>query len=84
MAADATPCSRSWALAALAVIACHNEPGDLRVSRTYSGACAVHACELIARRLGVPPRVLDTWLWNRGQEPRYKAVPRHRCRTTWY
>ena len=47
-------------------------------------ACAVHACELIAKRLGVPPRILDTWLWNRGQEPRYKAIPRHRTRTTAY
>jgi hypothetical protein len=47
-------------------------------------ACAVHACEQIAAELGVPPRVLDTWLWNRGQEPRYKAVPRHRCRTVFY
>jgi hypothetical protein len=47
-------------------------------------ACAVHACELIAERLGVPPRILDTWLWNRGQEPRYKARPRHRTRTTAY
>ena len=47
-------------------------------------ACAVHACELIARELRVPPRVLDTWLWNRGQEPRYKAVPRHRTRTVYY
>jgi hypothetical protein len=47
-------------------------------------ACAVHACELIAARLGVPPRVLDTWLWNRGQEPRYKARPRHRTRTVFY
>jgi len=47
-------------------------------------ACAVHACELIARRLGVPARVLDTWLWNRGQEPRYKARPRHRTRTVYY
>jgi Potential Queuosine, Q, salvage protein family len=47
-------------------------------------ACAVHACEAIAASLGVPPRILDTWLWNRGQEPRYKAIPRHRCRTTWY
>jgi putative queuosine salvage protein len=47
-------------------------------------ACAVHACELIAARLGVPPRVLDTWLWNRGQGPRYKAIPRHRCRTVFY
>ncbi|MBV9213451.1 MAG: hypothetical protein JOZ25_07365 [Actinobacteria bacterium] len=47
-------------------------------------ACAVHACELIAERTGVAPRVLDTWLWNRGQESRYKAVPRHRCRTVFY
>jgi Potential Queuosine, Q, salvage protein family len=47
-------------------------------------ACAVHACELIAQRLGVPPRILDTWLWNRGQEPRYKARPRHRTHTTAY
>jgi hypothetical protein len=47
-------------------------------------ACAVRACELIATELDVPPRVLDTWLWNRGQEPRYKALPRHRCRTVYY
>ncbi|HKP89701.1 MAG TPA: queuosine salvage family protein [Thermoleophilaceae bacterium] len=47
-------------------------------------ACAVHACELVAAGLGVPPRTLDTWLWNRGQEPRYKAMPRHRCRTVHY
>jgi hypothetical protein len=57
------------------------EPGgDEREIR----ACAVHACELIAADLGVPPRVLDAWLWNRGQEPRYKALPRHRCRTVFY
>ena len=54
--------------------------GDEREIR----ACAVHACELIAAELGVPPRVLDIWLWNRGQEPRYKALPRHRCRTVFY
>ncbi|MFL5913458.1 MAG: queuosine salvage family protein [Gaiellaceae bacterium] len=47
-------------------------------------ACAVHACELIARELRVEPRTLDTWLWNRGQEPRYKALPRHRTRTVYY
>jgi Potential Queuosine, Q, salvage protein family len=47
-------------------------------------ACAVHACELIAAELGVPSRVLDTWLWNRGQEPRYKALARHRYRTVFY
>jgi len=47
-------------------------------------ACALHACEKIAARLGVPPRILDVWLWNRGQEPRYKALPRHRTRTVFY
>jgi Potential Queuosine, Q, salvage protein family len=47
-------------------------------------ACAVHACELIAARTGIPPRLLDTWLWNRGQAPEYKAIPRHRTRTVYY
>jgi hypothetical protein len=47
-------------------------------------ACALHACEQIAAAAGVPPRVLDVRLWNRGQEPRYKAIPRHRTRTTNY
>ena len=47
-------------------------------------ACAVHACELIAPRLGVAPRTLDVWLWNRGQGARYKAIPRHRTRTVYY
>ncbi len=47
-------------------------------------ACAVHACELIAPRLGVPPRTLDAWLWNRGEGPRYKAIPRHRTRSVFY
>jgi hypothetical protein len=47
-------------------------------------ACAVHACELLSARLGVAPRVLDNWLWNRGQSPRYKALPRHRCRCVYY
>jgi hypothetical protein len=47
-------------------------------------ACAVHAGELLAKRLGVPARVLDMWLWNRGQAPALKARPRHRCRTVYY
>ena len=47
-------------------------------------ACAVHACELLSERTGMPPRLIDTALWNRGQEPRYKAVPRHRTRTVFY
>jgi putative queuosine salvage protein len=47
-------------------------------------ACALHVCEAIAARLGVPPRILDVWLWNRGQGERYKAIPRHRTRTVFY
>ena len=47
-------------------------------------ACALHACEQIAAATGVAPRELDVRLWNRGQEPRYKAIPRHRTRTTAY
>jgi putative queuosine salvage protein len=47
-------------------------------------ACAVHAGELLATRLGVPARTLDGWLWNRGQAPRYKARPRHRSRSVFY
>jgi hypothetical protein len=47
-------------------------------------ACAVHACELISARTGIPPRVLDHRLWNLGQAPEYKARPRHRCRCVYY
>jgi hypothetical protein len=47
-------------------------------------ACAVHACEQLSTRLGIAPRDLDHRLWTRGQEPEFKAHPRHRCRTTAY
>jgi hypothetical protein len=47
-------------------------------------ACAVHACALIAARLGASEHELDTWLWTRGQAPEYKARPRHRTRTVFY
>lgn len=46
--------------------------------------CAVHACELLSRRLGMPASVLDTALWNRGQALKYKSLPRHRTRTVYY
>jgi hypothetical protein len=46
--------------------------------------CAVHACELLSQRLGMPARMLDTALWNRGQALKYKSVPRHRTRTVYY
>jgi hypothetical protein len=47
-------------------------------------ACAVHACELLARRAGVPPRTLDNWLWNRGLQPPYSERPAHLTRTVFY
>jgi len=47
-------------------------------------ACAVHACELLSQGTGVPARIIDTWLWQRGQAPAYKARPRHRCRCVYY
>jgi hypothetical protein len=47
-------------------------------------ACAVHACELIARELGVDAQTLDHWLWQRGGRAEYKARPRHRTRTVFY
>jgi hypothetical protein len=47
-------------------------------------ACAVHACALIAERLGASEHELDNWLWSRGQAPEYKARRRHRTRTVFY
>jgi len=44
-------------------------------------ACTVHACEGIAARLGVPPRTLDNWLWNRGRQIGGRP---HRTRTVYY
>ena len=46
-------------------------------------ACAVHACELIARRLAVAPRTLDNWLWNRGEDDPPPGRP-HVTRTVFY
>jgi hypothetical protein len=47
-------------------------------------ACAVHACERLAEQLGVPPRTLDNWLWNRGQAPPYSERPAHLTETVFY
>jgi hypothetical protein len=47
-------------------------------------ACAVHACELLSERLGLPAREIDHRLWTRGQQPRYKQHPRHRCCCVYY
>ena len=52
-------------------------------------AGAVHAVELIKKSIcnsgqSVTSSQLDYFLWNRGQLPNYKAVPRHRTRTVYY
>ena len=52
-------------------------------------ACALHAVELLSAALhrsgrDVSPMKLDYLLWNRGQQPHYKARPRHRTRTVYY
>jgi Potential Queuosine, Q, salvage protein family len=58
----------------------HGSPEEVEIR-----ACAVHAVELIARSLpGAHPVDIDQLLWLRGQEPRYKAFPRHRSRCTAY
>lgn len=47
-------------------------------------ACALYAVELLAARTGLTAAAIDHQLWQRGQDPEIKAVPRHRCRCTWY
>jgi hypothetical protein len=52
-------------------------------------ACAIHAVELIKKQIvksgqGITSPALDNFLWNRGQQPRYKAIPRHRTRCVFY
>ncbi len=52
-------------------------------------ACALHAVELIKSALNasghaITAMELDFLLWNRGQHPFYKSIPRHRCRTIFY
>ena len=63
----------------------HGSPEEVEIR-----ACAVHAVELIVAALGDRTRAgltaaqIDEILWNRGQAPEYKAVPRHRSRSTAY
>ena len=47
-------------------------------------AVVLHAVELLAELVPQSPREIDEPLWRRGGAPEYKAVPRHRCRTTVY
>jgi hypothetical protein len=58
----------------------HGSPEEIEIR-----ACALHAVELIvAARPDNRAMDVDELLWHRGQEARYKAVPRHRSRCTAY
>jgi hypothetical protein len=58
----------------------HGSPEEVEIR-----ACALHAVELIvAARGDTCAADVDRLLWQRGREPRYKASPRHRSRTTAY
>jgi len=61
-----------------------DEPAEVELR-----AATVQTVERLARvfrdrGVAVTPLELDFLLWNRGQQPRYKAVPRPRCRTWFY
>jgi len=52
-------------------------------------ACALHAVERLKATLNASGQAitsmeLDFLLWNRGQQPTYKSIPRHRTRTVFY
>jgi hypothetical protein len=58
----------------------HDSPEEVEMR-----AGAVHAAELICReRPDLTPQQVDHLLWIKGGAPRYKAVPRPRCRCTAY
>jgi Potential Queuosine, Q, salvage protein family len=58
----------------------HGSPEEVEIR-----AGAVHAVELLVKAgVGVNASELDQALWQRGQQPHYKASPRHRTRCTAY
>jgi hypothetical protein len=60
----------------------HGSPEEVEIR-----ACAVHAVELLVAAVPEPrpsAAEIDQLLWLRGQQPRYKASPRHRSRCTAY
>jgi Potential Queuosine, Q, salvage protein family len=58
----------------------HGSPEEVEIR-----ACALHAVGLMAaERAGAREADIDSVLWHRGQEPRYKDSPRHRSRCTAY
>ena len=58
----------------------HDSPEEVELR-----ACALHAVELLVAAHGdTLATAVDNTLWHRGAQPRYKAIPRHRARTTDY
>jgi hypothetical protein len=58
----------------------HDSPEEVEIR-----ACALHAVELLVAAHGhTTATAVDNVLWHRGGDPRYKAHPRHRARTTAY
>jgi hypothetical protein len=58
----------------------HDSPEEVEIR-----ACALHAVELLVAAHGATTAAaVDNHLWHRGAQPRYKARPRHRARTTAY
>lgn len=57
----------------------HGSPEEVELR-----ACAVQAIELLAAGSPLTPAEIDSALWNRGRDRRYKSLPRPRCRNTAY
>ena len=57
----------------------HGSPEEVELR-----ACAVHAIELLASVGDLSAAEIDSALWNRGRDSRYKSLPRPRSRTTAY
>jgi putative queuosine salvage protein len=57
----------------------HGSPEEVELR-----ACAVQAIELLAAAGPLTPAKIDSALWNRGRERRYKSLPRPRSRNTAY
>jgi len=57
----------------------HGSPDEVELR-----ACAVQAVELLATALPLTPAEIDSTLWNRGREARYKSLVRPRSRNLAY
>lgn len=57
----------------------HGSPEEVELR-----ACAVHAIELLSDASDLTPAVIDSALWNRGRDSRYKSLPRPRSRNVAY